>query len=136
MEKRNPPGLPAPIGQYSQLAVTEPGDRVVYVAGQLPFDGAGELVGAGDFAAQARFVFGGLIDLLDAAGSSLDLVVQLRIFMTEPEHYPLFKQVRAEVYAGNGVTVPPPATTLTVRSLVGGALVELDAVAVVGPPGR
>src|SRR3954464_3496520 len=50
----NPPSLTKPNG-YTHVVVA-PDNRTVYVAGQVAFDSTGQLVGAGDFKAQAQRV--------------------------------------------------------------------------------
>jgi enamine deaminase RidA (YjgF/YER057c/UK114 family) len=55
---------------YSQVVVVT-GGRLVFVAGQEPEDIHGNLVGRGDFAAQARQVFGNLGRALAAAVAAL-----------------------------------------------------------------
>jgi enamine deaminase RidA (YjgF/YER057c/UK114 family) len=64
----SPDTLPRPFG-YSHV-VDAPAGRIVYVSGQVPLDTGGELVGAGDFQAQARQVFHNLNAALEAAGSA------------------------------------------------------------------
>ncbi len=56
-EKRflSPDTLAAPFG-YSHV-VDSPAGRIVYISGQVPLDGDGQLVGEGDFQAQTRQVF-------------------------------------------------------------------------------
>ena len=126
----NPTGAPAPIGQYSNVAIVPPGASVAYIAGQLPIDDSGAVVAPGDFGTQACFVFDSLARVLAGSGSSLRDVAFLRTYMVDEADYVRFKLVRQTVFAAHNVTTPPPATTLMVRSLVGGSLIELDAVAV------
>ena len=52
----NPQGVPAPIGAYSAV-VQANCSRVAYLAGQVALNADGELVGAGDVAAQTKQVF-------------------------------------------------------------------------------
>ena len=51
----NPGGMHRPTGYTHVVEVTA--GRPVFVSGQVALDGAGELVGPGDVAAQARQVF-------------------------------------------------------------------------------
>lgn len=126
----NPPGAPAPVGQYGQLSFVRPGSELLHVAGQLPLGSDLQLVSE-DFREQALFVYDALAQLLKAAGSSMRSLAYLRTYMTRPEDYAAFKEIRAEVYARHDVEHPPPATTIAVSWLVGGSLIELDAVAVI-----
>jgi 2-iminobutanoate/2-iminopropanoate deaminase len=125
----NPPDAGPPVGQYSNLSIVEPPARLVHVAGQLPLGPDGELV-ADDLEAQMEHVFSALAALLIAAGSSMTRIVYLRTYLTRPEDYAAFKALRARLFERHGVSEPPPATTIVVAWLVGGSLIEVDAVAV------
>jgi len=72
-EKRflSPDTLAAPFG-YSHV-VDSPAGRIVYISGQVPLDSDGQLVGEGDFEAQARQVFENLTRALDSADASWDV---------------------------------------------------------------
>lgn len=87
-----PPALPVVAG-YSQVATVHNGDLVV-VAGQVALDPAGNIVGIGDFAAQATQVFENVSAALTAAGSSLAQLVKLTTFFTDMTHVPAFRSVR------------------------------------------
>lgn len=127
----NPDGAPAPVGQYTNVALVAPAATVAHVAGQLPVDAQGQVLAPGDFDRQADAVFDSLAATLEGLGSSLAQVAFIRAFMVEDEAWVPFREARARAYAKHGVAEPPPATTLVVKSLYGGALIELDAVAVV-----
>jgi enamine deaminase RidA (YjgF/YER057c/UK114 family) len=126
----NPPGAPTVQGQYSTVAVVPSTAGLIFVAGMLPMDDKSEVIAPGDFRAQADLVFDNLAATLRGAGSSLDDVVMLRTFMTTDEHWPIFREARHDAYLRHGVQAPPPATTIMAKSLIGGSLIELDAVAV------
>lgn len=75
----NPPALARPNG-FSHL--TEAAiDRLIFISGQVSYDPAGNIVGAGDLAAQTRQVFVNLSQALEAAGSGWDHVVKLNFFV-------------------------------------------------------
>jgi enamine deaminase RidA (YjgF/YER057c/UK114 family) len=124
----NPAGNPPPVGQYTNVAVIAPGTPTAYVAGQLPVDGEGRVVGA-DFDEQADAVFAMLQTALQGVGSSLERVAFIRAFMVDPSHFPAFRDARARAFRAHGVSEPPPATTIVVSELYGGSLIELDAAA-------
>ena len=121
-----PDGLAPPNG-YSHV-VSAPVDRIVFVSGQVPLDADGELVGAGDVAAQARQVFANLTRALDAAGATWRDVVKLGYFVRDVGEMDAVRSVRNEFID----TERPPASTLVeVSSLFrDDVLVEVDAVAV------
>ncbi len=55
LECINPPDIPTPE-TFTHVIVAS-GTRIVFIAGQVAEDAQGNLVGAGDMAAQARQVF-------------------------------------------------------------------------------
>jgi reactive intermediate/imine deaminase len=123
----SPDTLPRPFG-YSHV-VDVPTGRIVYVSGQVPLDKAGELVGAGDFAAQAGQVFVNLNAALEAAGVGWNDVVKLNFFVTDLSEIAALREIRDE-YVN---TEQPPASTLVqVAALFRpDVMFEADAVAVV-----
>ncbi|MEU8774325.1 RidA family protein [Streptomyces sp. NPDC048606] len=108
--------------------------RFVAISGQCSFDEAGELVGEGDPAAQARQVFENLRRCLAAAGATFDDVVKLTYFVTDVAHLPAVRAARAEVIAADRV---PASSAVQVAALVRPELlVEIDAFAIVPEPTR
>ena len=71
----HPEGLAEATGYTPVVEVR--GGRTVYVSGQIALDAQGQLVGAGDFEAQARQVFGNLALALASAGMAFGHVVRL-----------------------------------------------------------
>jgi reactive intermediate/imine deaminase len=126
----SPETLPKPFG-YSHV-VDAPAGRIVYVSGQVPLDSGGELVGAGDFQAQARQVFHNLNAALEAAGVGWDEVVKLNFFVTDLSEIAALREIR-DKYVN---TEQPPASTLVqVAALFRpDVMFEADAVAVTGQP--
>ena len=101
----------------------------LFVAGVLPVDGAGELVGGEDTVAQAEFVFGELGRILAAAGCAFADVVKVSVFLTDVE-----RPAATSTRYGSACSVParPASTLVEVSGLaVPGARIEVDAVAVI-----
>jgi reactive intermediate/imine deaminase len=122
----SPPGLPMPNG-YSHVVVA-PAGRIVHVSGQVPLDADGELVGAGDVAAQTSQVFENLTTALEAAGASWADVVKLGIFLRDVGAIAAVRTVRDEYV---DLERPPASTLVEVSSLFrDDVLVEVDAIAV------
>src|SRR5512143_1150465 len=88
----NPSSLPAPSG-YSQLAVVTGGDLIL-IAGQVPLDSEGNLIGKDDFAAQTEQVFQNLLRALEAVGAGTHSLVKLTTFVTDASRLPTFREVR------------------------------------------
>lgn len=123
----NPEGLPAPVGPYSNVVTTGPG-RLVFVAGQIAFDANGELVGAGDIAAQTRQVMENIRLALEAAGATFGDVVRVVNYITDVSLFGEMAAVRKEY-----LVEPYPASTLVEVSalLFPDVLIEIEAIAVV-----
>ena len=124
----NPPDLPVPE-TYSQVVVAT-GTKMVFIAGQEPEDIHGNLVGAGDFSAQAHQVFANLGRALAAAGALPSQVVKITIFVVGYDrdyHVPIFEAARQTLFGDHR----PADVVLGVSSLSPGYLIEVDAVAVV-----
>ena len=117
-------GAPKAIGTYSQAVKV--GDTV-YLSGQIGLDPATmEMVEGID--AQVRRVFDNLSAVAAAAGGSLADIVKLNIFLTDLGHFALVNSIMAEYFKE-----PYPArAAVGVASLPRGALVEADAVMVLG----
>ena len=78
-------GAPAPAGHYSQAIVCH---GMVHVAGQLPLDPATGEVVPGDTEAQAERTLLNVAAILEAAGSGLDLVLSLTVFVVSRADWP------------------------------------------------
>ena len=92
---------------------------LLLVSGQAAIDEHGELVGVGDFDAQAEQVFRNLQRVLEAGGSSLDRVVKVTIFLTDMANFPRIVELR-----GKWFTPPYPADTIVEVTAL--ALPELE----------
>jgi 2-iminobutanoate/2-iminopropanoate deaminase len=120
---------PAAIGPYSQ-GVRVGGQTtfgMVFTAGQIAIDpAAGKLI-EGDIAAQTRQVLTNLSFVLQAADSSLERVVKTTVFLANMDDFAAMNAVYAEFFASD----PPARSTVEVSRLPAGALVEIEAIAVV-----
>jgi enamine deaminase RidA (YjgF/YER057c/UK114 family) len=105
--------------------------NLIFVAGQVPLDRDGRLVGEGDIQRQTEQVFANLRAILEAAGSGLDKVGKVTVFTTKLEYRPLIHQIRTRVFKEAGIL---PASTLAVVTSLADPrwLVEIDAVALAG----
>lgn len=115
---------PAAVGPYSQAVRI--GD-LLYTAGQIPLDPADGTMVDGDIEVQTDQVLSNLKNLLEAAGSSLDNVVKMTVFMTDLGD---FQRMNA-VYATFFGSAPPARSAVEVAALPLGAAIEMEAVAVV-----
>jgi enamine deaminase RidA (YjgF/YER057c/UK114 family) len=122
----NPPALAKPTG-YTHVVVA-PDGRTVYVAGQVALDSTGQLVGPGDFRAQAGQVFRNLERALASVGGSPGDMVKTTAFITDLKYLPALREVRLKHL---DPARPPASTLLVVSSLARpDFLIEIEAVAV------
>lgn len=113
---------PQAIGPYSQ-AIRANG--MLYTSGQISLDPAtGQLV-EGSFDDHARRVFRNLEAVLKKGGSSFDRVLKATVYLTDLANFQSLNAIYAE-YFGNH---KPARTTVGVKELPKGALVEIDLVA-------
>jgi enamine deaminase RidA (YjgF/YER057c/UK114 family) len=103
---------------------------LAHTAQLLPLDKQGELVGGADAAAQAVQVFKNLGSALSAAGSSLETVVKLNLYIADESLISEIERVVAQTFRGE----LRPASSLVISRLPhAGALVAADAVGIVEP---
>ena len=117
---------PAAIGPYSQGIVA--GGSFVFTAGQLPMDPqTGEIVGQ-NIAEQTHQALKNVQAVLEAAGSSLQNVIKCTVFLQNMGDFPGMNEVYARYFESN----PPARSAVEVAQVPKGALVEIEAVALVG----
>jgi reactive intermediate/imine deaminase len=111
---------------FSQGWKVEGSDALVFVSGQAPISPEGQLVGEGDFEAQAEQTFKNLGAVLEEAGASFAEVVKLTVFLTDIGRLRDYMQVKARFVAG-----PQPASTaVEVTALAQpGMMIEVEAIA-------
>ena len=118
---------PDAIGPYSQ-GVRARASEFLFLSGQIGLDpDTGELV-QGGIEAQTERVLRNLEAVLRAGGGALDQVVKTTIYLTDMDEFPRVNQVYGKFF---GDSLPARAT-VGVSSLPKGALVEIEALAVVG----
>jgi enamine deaminase RidA (YjgF/YER057c/UK114 family) len=128
LELINPDDLPTPASYAQVVAAT--GSRLVFVAGQVADDAEGNLVGAGDLAAQAGRAFANVGRCLAAAGARPEQVARITIYVVghRPEYLPDISAARIAVFGDH----KPADTLLGVETLAEpGYLIEVEAIAVV-----
>jgi len=122
----NPSSIHAPLG-YSHLAVVTGGELII-IAGQVPMDAKGRLVGAGDFAAQTAQVFRNVLAALEAAGAGPRSLVKITTFVTDITQIAAFREIRDQFL---DPAHQPASTLVQVARLVRPEwMIEIEAVAV------
>jgi 2-iminobutanoate/2-iminopropanoate deaminase len=115
---------PAPFQGAPYSQAIKAGD-FIFVSGQLALlPGQKDLMG-GEIGAQTEQVFANLRAILEEAGSSLDQLVKTTVFLQNLDDFAGMN----EVYAKHVGSTPPARSTVEVAKLPSGALVEIEAIA-------
>ncbi|MFD9588723.1 RidA family protein [Streptomyces sp. NPDC059980] len=116
---------------YAHASVVEAGTRLAFLAGSVPLDVDGKLVGPGDPVRQAVQVLANLDEQLRAVGSDMAHVVSTDVYVVSGETAAL--SAVWEVVQESGLRVGPHSSTLLGVACLGyaGQLVEITATAVV-----
>ena len=122
----NPPTLSVPTGYTHVVEVVR--GKTVYISGQVSADKSGNVVGKGDFAAQATQVFENLKAALAAAGATFDNLVKVTTFVTDMSHIGTLRAIRGKYYGKNA----PASTLVQIGKLAHeDFMIEIEAIAVV-----
>lgn len=113
---------PAAVGPYSQAIVA---NGFVFTAGQVALIPSEGKMLDGDVQAQTRQVLENLSAVLTAAGTSLSNVVKTTVFLDNMDDFAKMNEIYAEFFGDN----PPARSAVEVARLPLGALVEIEAVA-------
>jgi reactive intermediate/imine deaminase len=99
---------------------------LIFVSGQASIDDDGNIVGAGDFEAQAKQTYKNLDRVLEAGGSDRSKIVKMNVYIKDMGNFPTILSLREQLF-----TPPYPAETLVeVSSLALPELeIEIEAVA-------
>jgi 2-iminobutanoate/2-iminopropanoate deaminase len=117
---------PAAIGPYAQA--NRRGD-LLYTSGQIPLDPrTGEMV-TGGIREQTERALENLKAIIDAAGGSMDDVVKTTVFLQDMGDFASMNEVYARYFTGEAL---PSRSAVAVAALPKGALVEIEAIALIG----
>ncbi|MEV5784802.1 RidA family protein [Streptomyces sp. NPDC052287] len=119
---------------YSHASVVEAGTKLAFLAGAVPLDADGEIVGVGDPVRQTVQVLANLDEQLRAVGSDMAHVVSTDVYVVAGE--PAVLSAVWAVVEASGLSIGPHASTLLGVACLGytGQLVEITATAVVPGP--
>jgi 2-iminobutanoate/2-iminopropanoate deaminase len=123
----NPDTMPAPGGHYTH-AVTANG--FVFIAGQLPIARDGSKLADAPFDQQAQQTLDNIASALTGAGSAIDRLVQVRVYVTDIKLWPAFNAIYAK-WIGSA---RPARAVVPVPELHYGFKIEIEAVALKNSP--
>jgi reactive intermediate/imine deaminase len=113
---------PAAIGPYSQGTAY---GGLVFTAGQIPLDPETGKIVEGDIVVQAGRVVDNLSAVLREAGSGLERVLRLDVYLTDLSCFPSVNEFLSSVFTSD----PPARVTVEVAGLPMGAAIEMAAIA-------
>ena len=115
---------PGAVGPYSPGIRT---DHLVFTAGQVPLDPATGSLVEGPIEAQTRRVLDNVQAVLRAAGTDLENVVKMTVFMTDLGDFKRMNSVYAEYFPD----APPARSAVQVGARPLGADIEMEAIALI-----
>ena len=118
----NPTSMAAPGGHYSHAVSAA---NLVFVSGQLPIRPDGTKLNDAPFEQQVQQVLENVAHALTAAGSAIDRLVQVRVYVTDIATWPAFNAL----YAAWVGAARPARAVVPVPELHYGFKIEVEAVA-------
>lgn len=115
---------PAAVGAYSQGIIA---NGFVYTAGQVPLVPDTKNLAEGGIKEQTRQSLENVKGVLEAAGSSMANVVKTTVFLADINDFADFNAVYSEYFPEN----PPARSAIQAGALPLGAMIEIEAVALV-----
>jgi enamine deaminase RidA (YjgF/YER057c/UK114 family) len=133
LQMENPADVPAPLGPYSHVARLKNHQELLFIAGQLPVDSEGQVVGANDFDRQCEQVYANIGSILRGLGADFSNVVQFTTYITDDDYIPLIRGWRRREFPkffADGAF--PPNTLLVVDALADDTfMIEVAAIAAI-----
>lgn len=117
---------PPPAGHYSQAIVH---DGLVFVSGQLPIRPDGTLLDDASVEEQTEVVLRSVGAILEAAGSGLDRVLQMTLYVSDIERWGEVNEAYARMMGSHR----PARAVIPVGPLHHGVALEVQAIAAVDP---
>ena len=111
---------------YSNAILIRSGTGLVFVSGQVAFDGQGNICGD-DIESQADLTLRNLVGVLHAAGSAPEHIVKLTAFLARREYVDAYVEARERLL----LACRPASTTVIAELVRPEMLIEVEAVAVV-----
>lgn len=113
---------PSAVGPYSQAIIA---NGMVFTAGQVGLIPGTKALAEGGVEAQTRQALENVKAILEAAGSSMGQVVKTTVFLQSMNDFAAMNGVYATYFSAE----PPARSTVEVGRLPLGALVEIEAIA-------
>lgn len=124
MEKVQIEGAPKPAGHYSSAVIH---NGFIFVSGQLPTDPETRQVVEGGIEAQTEQAIRNVERVLAAAGSDLDHVLQMTVYIADGDLWGPVNDVYARIFGEHR----PARAIIPVKEMHHGSLIEIQAIAAV-----
>lgn len=98
---------------------------LIFVSGMLPVDYDRDLRITDDIIKATETVLGNIKKVLEAAGSSLDKVIKVTVFLRDISDFPQMNEAYAKFFSVN----LPARTCVAVREIPGGFPLEIEVIA-------
>jgi len=119
----NTPNAPAAIGPYNQAIEI---NNMLFISGQIPIlPKEGKIVSL-TVSEQTEQIFSNIEAILKFAGYSFENVIKTTVFLTDMNHFAAMNEVYKKYFTNNC----PARSTVAVKALPHGALVEIETIAV------
>ena len=115
---------PAAIGPYAQA--NRIGD-LVFTSGQIPLDPATGALSGDNISEQTERVLENLKAVIEAAGTDLSHVIKTTVFLADMNDFVKMNEVYSRYFCGDKL---PSRSAVQVAALPKGALVEIEAIAI------
>lgn len=109
-------------GPYSQAIIH---NGIIYLSGQGPIDPQTNQVVHGTIEQETELSLENIRIILEEAGSSLNMVLQVRVYLLDMKEYSRFNEVYQRYFQAD----PPARTCIQAGKLPFGIRVEIDAIA-------
>ena len=123
VRKIETPDAPAAIGPYSQAVIWE---KLIFVSGQLPVDPGTGVFPAGGIKEQTRQSLENVRQILTAAGSGMDKVLSVTVYLQNMGDFAEMNEVYGEYFKREAL---PARAAVQAAALPRGAMVEIGVIA-------
>ena len=124
MREVSTPNAPKPAGHYSQAIVH---NNIVYVSGQLPIDPKTGEKCLGSIEEQTEQVLKNVSEILKAAGSDINQVLKITLYVSDIELWGRVNTVYSEFFDKHR----PARAVVPTRDLHYGFKIEIEAIAAI-----
>ena len=113
---------PAAIGPYSQAVIT---GNLVFCSGQIPLDPATMQLVGDNVTEQAKQVLSNIAEVLKAAGSAVDKVVKVNVYLKDMNDFATVNEIYGNFFGDH----KPARAAVEVARLPKDVMIEIECIA-------